>query len=118
MVQLMLTVQKLTTAQDTAPGLTTTTLIALTLGPKLKNSFPNKQSTRTNFFFAPSIIILSQHKLNIWCSLICKLTNQGVEASNVVALIFGEKVVKLCLMSSLQKGVFYICIRYHVSLVA
>lgn len=47
----MLTVQKLTTAQDTAPGLTTTTLIALTLGPKLKNSFPNKQSTRTNFFF-------------------------------------------------------------------
>lgn len=44
----MLTVKN-TTAQHTAPGLSS--LIAWALGPKLKISFPNKQSTRTDLFF-------------------------------------------------------------------
>lgn len=47
-----------------------------------------------------------------------QVNEPGGEASNTVTLLFGEKVVKLGLTSSLQKGVFYICIRYHVSLVA
>lgn len=47
----MLTVQKLTTVQDISPGLTIVTLIAWTLGPELKNSFPNKQSAKTKSFF-------------------------------------------------------------------
>lgn len=44
----MLTVKN-TTAQHTAPGLSS--LIAWALGPKLKISFPNKQSTRTDLLF-------------------------------------------------------------------
>lgn len=58
--------KKLTTVQPTAPG--PSSLIARVLRPKLKNSFPNKQSTRTDFF-APSTIILSQQKLSILCVL-------------------------------------------------
>lgn len=41
--------KKFTRVQPTAPGLSS--LIAWALGPKLKNSFPNKQSTRTDLFF-------------------------------------------------------------------
>lgn len=119
MVQITLTVQKLTTVQETAPGLTTVTFIAWTLGPRLKNSFPNKQSTRTNLKFFCSVNNNPQSSEAEHLACFNMQVNQpGGEANNAVALIFGEKVVKLCLMSSLQKGVFYICIRHHVSLVA
>lgn len=104
----MLTVQELPTVQNTAPGLTTITLIAWTLGPKLKSSFPNKQSTRTNLFFCSVNNNAQPTEAKYLVCFKMRVNQPGGEASNTVALNFGEKVVKLCLMSSLQKGIFYI----------
>lgn len=86
--------KKLTTVQPTAPG--PSSLIVWVLGPKLKNSFPNKQSTRPDLFFCS----INNNPQSTEAEYLVSVIYAGSpgEASIAVVLIFGEKVVKLCLV--------------------